>query len=194
MRLLHTLSKVALNTQGGTMSKLETIAETTSDLQQLADLAQHQTVPVRYAVLNNPKVTHDILVTLSNDGNRDISDTAKRLLEGFSSSTPKRNPEYTEEILFEESTDLAGEYLAKLHARSALFMGLTLILSIIGILILFISVGMWLSSYGGNISSPATAFVFLGIALLQLAFVFAVGYIFTSTMAQHASVSYYLAN
>ena len=175
------------------MSKLETIAETTTDLQQLAELAQHQTVPVRYAVLNNPKVTHDILLTLSQDGNRDISDTAKRLLEGFSSSTSNPRQESSKDFLIEESTDLAGEYLAKLHARSALFMGMTLIVSIIGILVLFISVGMWLSSYGGNISSPATGFVFLGIALLQLAFVFAVGYIFTSTMAQHAAVNFHLA-
>lgn len=183
------------------MSKLETIAETTSDLQQLADLARHQTVPVRYAVLNNPKVTHDILVTLSNDGNRDIADTAKRLLEGFSSSvtsskssTPSQKQEDLQVISYTQSSDLASENLEKLQNRAGVFMGLTLTSLIFGVLIVFISVGSGLSSYGGLFGSGAAGFFFLGIALLQLAFVFAVGYIFTSTMAQHASVNYHLAN
>lgn len=183
------------------MSKLETIAETTTDLQQLADLAQHQSVPVRYAVLNNPKVTHEILLTLSNDGNRSIADTAKRLLEGFSSSTlsaksssSKHKQEDIHVISYAQSSDLASENLEKLQGRAGVFMGLTLTSLILGILIVFISLGSGLSSYGGLFGSGAAGFFFLGIALLQLAFVFAVGYIFTSTMAQHASVNYHLAD
>lgn len=185
-----------VNTSGEKLSKLETIAETTTDLQQLAELAQHQTVPVRYAVMNNPMVTPAILQKLSEDGNSQIADTARRLLEGFMSSngsSKEANSVKTKEPAKVTNFDFAAQNLEKLQARAGLFMGLTLTSLILGILIVFIAAGSGLSSYGGLFGSGAAGFFFLGIALLQLAFVFAVGYIFTSTMAQHAAVNYHLA-
>lgn len=182
------------------MSKLEKIAETTTDLQQLAQLAEHQTVPVRYAVMNNPRVTPEILRVLSNDGNSNIADTAKRLLEGFSttdtptSKSEAKEPEVNIRALSQaQNLDQATINLEKLQSRASVFMGATLTSLIVGVLIVFISLGSGLSSYGGLFGSSAAGFFFLGIALLQLAFVFAVGYIFTSTMSQHAAVNYHLA-
>lgn len=182
------------------MGKLETLAETTEDKAKLAELAEHQMVTVRYAVLNNRNVTYDILVTLSNDGNRDIAETAKRLLGGFSESNSSKSDakvevqDQTYVARISQSFDEAVINLEKLQSRANSFMGFTLFTLIAGILIVFISLGIGLSSYEGLFGSAAAGFFFFGIVLLQLAFVFAVGYIFTSTMAQHAAVNYHLAN
>ena len=181
------------------MSKLETLAETTENKAKLAELAEHQMVTVRYAVLNNRNVTYDILVTLSNDGNRDIAETAKRLLDGFSGSKSS-NSDAKEEVKdqahvarISQSFDEGVISLEKLQNRASSFMGFTLFALIAGVLIVFISLGIGLSSYEGLFGSAAAGFFLFGIVLLQLSFVFAVGYIFTSTMAQHAAVNYHLA-
>lgn len=182
------------------MSKLENLAETTSDLDQLAQLAEHQHVPVRYAVLNNRNVTHEILVVLSNDGNRDISETAKRLLGGFTESDVSVE-KVQHEIQQERSSaktiaqrlDQASSSLESLQSRANSFLALTWVALVAGILMSLISLIAGMSSRGGLFASPAVAFFFIGIGIVQLAFYFAVAYLFTSTMAQHASVNYHLA-
>lgn len=170
------------------------LAGDSRDAEVLRGLSTHESADVRWAVAANSDTSVEVLNILLEDEDDSVKQMARDRL-GYSnqtSSSDSSNPSLTATSQATQ-LDLATVNLEKLQERASLFMGLTLGSLILGFLIAVIAIVNGLSSYEGLFGGASAGFLFLGIALLQLAFVFAVGYIFTSTMAQHASVNYHLS-
>jgi hypothetical protein len=174
------------------MSQFREIAATTADAEMLKNFSASKEAGIRYEVANNKNTPQDILQKLSQDPVESVATAAKNNLGGVEQSSIEKTYELREE-LHPQGAKGSYQYLEKLENRSGTFLLLTILSLAIGVVLLFIAIGSAASSYGGFFDGPAAVSFFISIALFQMAFIFAVGYIFTSTMAQHAAVNYHLA-
>jgi hypothetical protein len=174
------------------MSQFREIAASTSDTEMLKNLSSSKEVGIRYEVASNKNTPKDILEKLARDSYESVATAARNNLDGIEIPSSEKKYELSEE-LHPQGAKGSYQYLEKLENRSGTFLLLTILSLAIGVILLFISIGSASSSYGGFFDGPAAVSLLISIALFQMAFIFAVGYIFTSTMAQHAAVNYHLA-
>ena len=174
------------------MSQFREIAATTADPEMLKNLSTSKEAGIRYEVASNKNTPQEILQKLSHDPVESVASAAKNNLGGVEAPSSQEAFQQRQE-LHPQGTQGSYEYLEKLQNRSSTFLTLAFVTLGAGILLLLVAFGAASSSYGGFLEGPAAISLMLSIGLLQTAFFFAVAYIFTSTMAQHAAVNYHLA-